>query len=275
MQCANLRTTRLGAPTELLAAAFVGANSNMVIPRHLKKVPIKEALIDIRVKLPPEIDHTVFAPIKDKIAREYPKSAEHREEQVHIEIKSGQLVTPGSKGRTLGYIARSSDDKQVAQFRINGFTFSRLQPYETWERLRDEARRLWEFYLDEVLPERVTRVAVRYINHMSIPLPIEDFGDYMTGPPPVPQALPQGVSSFLTRVVIHEPSFDGVAIITQVLEAMVKPNWAPIILDIDAFKVGEFDAKGPDIWETLEQLRLFKNRIFFESITEKTVSLFE
>jgi uncharacterized protein (TIGR04255 family) len=45
-------------------------------------------------------------------------------------------------------------------------------------------------------------------------------------------------------------------------------------LDIDVFKqrdvIGEEDA-----WQTLEALRDFKNKIFFESITEKAKELFK
>ncbi len=247
----------------------------MILARHLNKAPITEALIDIQVVSPPDVDYTKLAPIVDRLARNYPKSDEQKSATLEIHVKSGELLTPMTKGRILGYILRSADDKQVAQFRVNGFTFSRLRPYETWEQLRDEARRLWELYLDIATPQRVTRVAVRYINDLSIPLPVEDFGDYITAPPPLPETLPQGVSSFLTRVVIREPSLGADAIITQALDAIVKPDFAPIILDIDAFKVAEFTPRGADVWGTLEQLCVFKNKIFFESITEKAVELYQ
>lgn len=247
----------------------------MILARHLKKAPITEALIDIQVVFPPDVDYTNLTPIKDRLAKDYPKSKEQKSANLEIHVKSGELLTPTTKGRILGYILRSADDKQVAQFRVNGFTFSRLRPYETWEQLRDEARRLWELYLDIATPQRVTRVAVRYINDLNIPLPVEDFGDYITAPPPLPETLPQGVSSFLTRVVIREPSLGADAIITQALDAIVKPDFAPIILDIDAFKVAEFTPKSADVWDTLEQLRVLKNKIFFESITEKAVELYQ
>lgn len=247
----------------------------MIAPRHLSNAPITEALIDIQVKLPPGVDHTNFASVRDEISKEYPKSTERLAQEFEIAFKSGKVAVPSSKRRTLGYILRSADEKQVVQFRVDGFTFSRLRPYETWEQLRDEARRLWQLYVKVASSGSITRVALRYINHVNVPLPIEDFGDYMTAPPPLPEALPQGLTSFLTRVVIHEPSLDAVAVITQGLETIVKPDSVPIILDIDAFKVAEFDLQSTEAWDILEQLRVFKNKIFFESITEKTVGLFQ
>ena len=157
---------------------------------------------------------------------------------------------------------------------MDGFTFSRLTLYETWELFRDEAYRLWEKYKEITAPV-ITRVALRYINKMEIPLPIKDFSDYLTAAPNVPEGLPQGVSSFLTRVVIHEPSIDAAAIITQALDQIVNLNVFPIILDIDVFKQRSEGINEEDAWDILEKLRHFKNEIFFKSITEKAKELFQ
>ena len=148
-----------------------------------------------------------------------------------------------------------------------------LKPYETWERFRDEARRLWGKYREVTSPE-ITRVALRYINKMEFPLPVKDFGNYLAAPPTVPAGLSQGVSSFLTRVVIHEPEIGAAGIITQALEQIINPNVLTIILDIDVFKQKSEGITEEEAWQTLEKLRHFKNKIFFESITEKARELF-
>jgi uncharacterized protein (TIGR04255 family) len=120
-------------------------------------------------------------------------------------------------------------------------------------------------------------VGLRYINKFDIPLfpqALRDFNEYLTAAPIVPEGLPQGVNSFLTRVVIHDPEIDAAAIITQAFEQIIDPKFIPIILDIDAFKqkdrIGEEEA-----WQALEELRHFKNKIFFSSITEKAKELFK
>ena len=121
----------------------------------------------------------------------------------------------------------------------------------------------------------MSRLALRYINRLNIPLPIEDFSLYLTSPPVIPPDLPQEVSSFLTRVVLHESTVSLAANITQALEQGLDPNSVTVILDIDAYKTGEFDPHGAEIAEVLEALHHFKNRVFFSSLTEAALRLYE
>lgn len=108
---------------------------------------------------------------------------------------------------------------------------------------------------------------------INIPLPIADFRDYLTAAPVVPTELPQSVDSFLSRIVITEPKIDAAAIITQVFEQIVDPKLMPLFLDIDVSKQKEsFDEE--EIWSTFEKMRVFKNAIFFSSITDRMKELF-
>lgn len=240
----------------------------------LKNAPIKEALVDIRVKLPANLEVNKIESIHNLISDSYP------EKQIQKKLEAQLKVTEKEPFKTsdvkiYGYRFLSSDKKQIIQARVNGFTLSKLKPYIKWEQLRDEARRLWKLYFNITSPELITRVALRYINNLNIPMPIKDFGDYLTAPPLVPQELPQGVSSFLTRVVISEPSIGATAIITHALEPSANPKVLPIILDIDVFRNVERGMEEKDIWKTIEQLHIFKNKIFFNSITEKLKEIYK
>lgn len=240
----------------------------------LSKAPIAEALIDIRVKVRDDLKTEQFDSIYNSISREYPVKKTRSKFESKLEFKKGESPLSAATETIDGYIFTSDDQKQIFQARLDGFTFNRLKPYETWERFRDEARKLWGKYKELTSPE-IIRVALRYINKMEFPLPIKDFNDYLTAPPTVPAVLPQGVNSFLTRIVIHEPVIDAGGIITQALEQIVNPNMLPIILDIDVFKQKSEGIKEEEAWQTLEKLRHFKNKIFFESITEKARRLFQ
>ena len=138
--------------------------------------------------------------------------------------------------------------------------------------MRDEAYRLWQLYVDVASPELITKAALRYINHLKVPLPIMGFAEYLVAPPIVPGQLPHIVTSFLTRVIIVDSAIGAAANITQALDFISDGN---IILDIDVYKQAEFSVEGNDAWEMLEKLRDFKNRIFFESVTERTLRLCE
>lgn len=242
----------------------------------LKNAPITEALIDIRIKIKDSFDVKLFESLHKEISNQYPEKKERHKWEGKFEFKKGEGPISTGTQTIDGYIFTSKDGKQVFQARIDGFTFNRLRPYDKWETFRDEAFMLWKLYSNLVSPE-IIRVAVRYINKFDIPLfpqPMQDFNEYLTAAPIVPKELPQGVSSFLTRVVINDPEKDAAAIITQAFEQIVDPKFIPIILDIDAFKQKEVIAEE-DAWQTLEALRHFKNRIFFASITEKTRRLFQ
>jgi len=245
-------------------------------PRHLSNAPITEALIDIRVKLPTELGVETLNSIHNSIVTKYPKRRERKQWKGRIELKEGEIPKQlGAFKGIDGYLFTSEDDKQTVQVRLDGFTFNRLNPYGTWEELRDEARRLWDLYARIATPELITRVAVRYINQLDIPLPIKDFSEYLVAPPTVPENLPQGVNSFLTRVVFHDPVIKVVGIIHQALESLSRKDVAPIILDIDVFRQATIGINKEDVWELLEKMHDFKNKIFFESVTEKTLRLFE
>ncbi|HLE80105.1 MAG TPA: TIGR04255 family protein [Dehalococcoidia bacterium] len=243
--------------------------------RHLKRAPITEALIDFRVNVPKEFSPALVSDLKEHLRDRYPKVEERRLAESAIQIAPGRLATSTRELGFRGLIFKSADELDIAQFRIDGFTYNRLKPYTSWEQVFPEASRLWELYGEKLAPEYVSRLALRYINHLSIPLPIKDFSQYLTSPPVVPDDLPQAISSFLTRVVLQDPGSDLAANLTQALEPGLDANSVTIILDIDAYKLGEFDPRGPEIVRVLEALHGFKNTIFFGSLTEATLRLYE
>ncbi len=242
----------------------------------LKNAPITEALIDIRIKIKEDFDVELLSSLHDAIPGQYPEKKTRHKWEAHGELKKGEAPISSGTETVDGFIFSSTDKKQIFQARIDGFTFNRLKPYDRWETFRDEAFRLWQLYRDLVSPE-IVRVALRFINKIDIPLfpqPLRDFNEYLTAAPIVPEALPQGVSSFLTRVVIHDPETDAAAIITQAFEQIVDPKFLPIILDIDVFRQKELIGEE-EVWHMLEKLRHFKNKVFFASITEKAKELFQ
>lgn len=239
----------------------------------LAKAPITEALIDIRIRVRDDLKIDQLYSICESISKEYPNKKERYQLEEKLEFKKGETPISTAAEIVDGYLFISADEKQIFQARLDGFTFNRLKPYETWERFRDEAYRLWHKYKEVTSPE-IIRVALRYINKMELPLPITDFSDYLTAAPIVPAGLPQGVTSFLSRVFIHEPEISATGIITQAFERIINPDIIPIILDIDVFKEKPEGMSEEEAWQIFEKLRNFKNKIFFKSITEKAKELF-
>jgi len=244
----------------------------MIAHKHLPNAPIKEALIDIKVALPEGIDTTDLEPIHNLISADYPTKDVMQTGEFGVHLSEDGPVTTTLGHGAIGHRYTSADGIQIAQFRTNGFTFSRLEPYQTWDSMKDEAYRLWKIYYDVASPSVITRIAARYINILNIPLG-EELKKYLVAPPVLPEELPQTIMSYLSRIVTSDPEIDAMSVITQSFE-VAKENIAPVVLDIDTFINKQFDPNTENYWQCLESLREYKNRIFFESITKEAMELF-
>ena len=172
--------------------------------RHLSNAPIAEALIDLKIK--PQLGDEVLPTlesIKDDIGDLYPICGPFKSIGGEFHIKEGAPKLTSSDVVIEGYIFKTKDEKQLAQFRKNGFTFNKLYPYTCWEDILEEALRLWKIYLEKASPETVTRIAVRYINKMELPLPALDFSEYLIEPPKIADGIPNKTNSYYSKIVIY------------------------------------------------------------------------
>lgn len=248
----------------------------MLRVRHLRNAPITEAIIDFRVKARASFRAEEFAALKPRLADRFPKPDERQGVEATFRIVAGRGQPPTIQDLGLqGYFFKTSDEKSIAQFRTDGFTFNRLRPYTSWEEIFPLAMELWELYRDVANPEAVTRLAVRYINHIPLPPTLSDFAQYLRAAPVIPPELPQHVSRFLTRVTIHDPTQKLAAHVAQALETNTATRTITVILDIDAYKEVDSDPTDAAIEATFEGLRAFKNQIFFSSLTDEALRMFE
>lgn len=244
--------------------------------RHLKKAPISEAVIDLRVALTTVADVNEIARYVRVNEPAYSRKKDLWLYEGRLEFKPDEDPITSQRKEHRGLRFETEDEKYVVQFRRDGFTFSRLAPYTNWETVFAEARRLWGRYVEVMSPEAVTRVAVRFINRLSLPLPLS-LQEYLMCAPTVPDDVPGVASGFVTQItLLHEET--GISMrITQKSEKSLEPGKTAILLDNDVFKVDE-DGFGTDIDTlagTFEQMRDLKNTIFFNSITEKTAEIYE
>ncbi|MBE0461827.1 MAG: TIGR04255 family protein, partial [Candidatus Aminicenantes bacterium] len=117
----------------------------------LRNAPITEALVDIRVKAPPQADVKTVDSMHELIKSRYPKKQEQRMSEIKIELKPGEELAK-QLTKINGFRYLSSDEKEIVQARMDGFTFNKLFPYTKWEDLRNEAHRLWLIYREKACP---------------------------------------------------------------------------------------------------------------------------
>ena len=240
-----------------------------------RNAPITEALLDIRVVLPEDVTLAKLETFQGLVKERFPEKQERISFTADFKLSREGFETSPTSGGPDGYLFQSSVEKKIVQARLDGFTFNKLKPYENWEVFSSEARELWDLYFQLTSPIKITRIALRYINKIEIPLPMKDFKEYILTIPEIAPKLPQGLSNFFMRLEIPHPAIETTALITQTMEALTDDQRLPLIFDIDVFQNRTYSDNKTEIWEEFEKLRLVKNDIFFDSITEKTKELFK
>ena len=107
------------------------------------------------------------------------------------------------------------------------------------------------------------------INKIPLKTPFEP-SNYFTTLPVLSKELKYDTVNLFSQMLISNNEINSFANITEAIEVITQ-DLVHFILDIDVFKTGDY--KEGEIWKHFENLRNFKNEIFFNSITPITLKL--
>ena len=237
--------------------------------------PVTEALLDIQVELPSDADISTLERFQQKIIDSYPHRTERNTWQGGMEIKEGKASLLNPTSGIDGFMFKSITEDKLIQVTLHGFTFNKLKPYTHWDEFIDEARDHWNHFLDIAKPNKITRIGLRYINRIVIPSTQDDLKEYILTGPELSPNLKFPLAGFFLRMVVTNPEIDAMAIITETIdESNETPNVIPLIFDIDIIKENLSLDAHDDFWRYAEDMRNFKNSIFFNSFTDRGKELF-
>jgi uncharacterized protein (TIGR04255 family) len=238
-----------------------------------RRPPITEAVVEVRLADPIEIDQV--EKIKDRLAEDYPVSPQLMQNVSFTAGPDGQNHTEVEFG---GYRLSSLDATNVAIIGQLHITASRLAPYTSWEEFTGQARRNWATWRKVAGWHQVARIGVRYINRIDVPNPDEKpvpIDDYLAFRPVFPEFEDwQGVETF---------AINGSALIANspfkvILNAGSTPSplvrTLSFLLDIDISQEGNLPRNDDALWTLIDEVRIYKNRIFEASITDLSRELF-
>lgn len=236
--------------------------------------PIREAIFDIRIdNLGKSNNISDLEELHSLISDVYPDKKKQISFVGKIEIKNNVQINNETNQEIKGFVFLNSKSNCQVQYRLDGFTFNMLSPYSEWKEFSEEAFRLWSIYEKELQPNNIVRIALRYINRIEIPLPMEKFQDYILNIPPIPKNLPKSFRNFFMQIDVP-CDIDGTnVVLTETIEQATKDK-LPFILDIDAYKVGKINKDIKTLQFEFDKLRDLKNSTFESSITKKTRNLF-
>ncbi len=243
--------------------------------RIYSKAPITEAIIDLRVA--PRAGVSLDLLLRSSTEHEslFPRIDPIFEATGKLQVQPGISASASAQQTQTGFRAISSDGKVVCQRQFSGFTLSRLTPYESWEPFRDLARELWDSYRTVVGCEGVTRIAVRYVNRIDIPMSSVDLKNYFRTSPEISPDLPQTMEGFFMQIRLPQSDLASTAILNQTIVPSEKAGCTSVVLDIDLFQDHALPNDESELWKCFEALHDRKNEIFEACITDAARELFD
>jgi uncharacterized protein (TIGR04255 family) len=243
--------------------------------RILTHNSIIEALLDFQVISPANANIYSFESIFEGIKNNYPIKQLTSKHQAKFVMNGSDKPDLETRSDINGFMFKSADGGHIFQARRDGFTINYVKSYADWESFLAEAKKMWKLYFSTISPTKIQRIGLRYINKINIPAPIDNLKDYILTYPEIAEELPQGMEEFFSRIVI--PSENGLdhAIITMTfdLPSCSDKNLA-LVFDIDVFRLIEINADNDKvIYDTVDSIKEFANKIFFGSLTEKALGL--
>lgn len=247
---------------------------NQPIPNN----PIIEAVVDIDCDLPPKLDlQTLRESAGDALRDRYPNFRQQLI-QKHLFLKKSDAPAEIQVNQGPGAMQfLTEDERQLVQFRPNGFSFNRLAPYGSLDDYLPEIESAWHSFLVLAQPVVIRKIGIRMINRIMLPMGGGglNFGDFLTVTPRLPDTgSPLGFLGFLDQQMALDAKTGNRANIIKTTGSP-QADKLPLILDTDVFFTCEIP---PTDWrvirERLDSLRSLKNRIFRSSLTPQCLSLF-
>ncbi len=236
---------------------------------NLDRSPIVEAILYFQTRTTIQWGTHELSDAIKKHLPDYPNI----EIEKNLEIGYSQSLTdpetpfPTSKRVLMGLRFQANDQPNFALFRPDSFTFSRLKPYQKWETFASEALRLWDIYCELAKPIEIQRLGVRFINQ--IPLKgIDELAQILKEAPTTVGELPLKSFFYQSSLAVDRDKLEIGIIKTMSPETGVTDSDASFYLDIDVYTVESISTERDDLITLLPKLRYYKNKVFFDLLTE-------
>jgi uncharacterized protein (TIGR04255 family) len=245
----------------------------------LGSAPIIEAVVDIDCDMPPNPDiDALDAAAMGALADRYPISRQRLlSEHVISGGETGSLAVTSRQGlHALQYLA--ADEKQIIQWRPNGFSFNRLAPYGSLDDYLPEIERNWKVFVDLAKPVICRTARLRYINRLLLPLNDGrvDLEAYLTVTPRLADEGRFVVGGFFSQQSMRDTVTASQVNVVLAAQPQAADDKLPILFDIEVFQTISCE---PDDWPTLsgkiQELRVLKNVVFRQSLTDQCLTLFQ
>jgi uncharacterized protein (TIGR04255 family) len=242
-------------------------------PMAYARAPITEAVIELRfaTTFPQTTVEDAGRRLRDDYFYLDPESI------VQIKFEpAAQKAEPSAKWS--GVRLSSLERVDSVFFRQNTFICSRLAPYTGWGDFFARTVRAWEVWRKSAGHTPLSRIGVRYINRIDIPVEnvtLVRLEDYLNVFPKSPADLGAPLSAYAMQVTRPLNADDCVLTLTTATVAPPLIGFVSLVLDLDVFREANLPQRDDDMWDILTRMRGHKNRIFESCITDRARALFD
>jgi uncharacterized protein (TIGR04255 family) len=238
-----------------------------VMPTY-KNAPIVEALIQLQFEeglSDRDIERTAT-----RASAFYHSNEELQDFNVQVKVGHGSAI-PSVIGEKKWRKLNSKDGADVLVVYKNHLTVGRLAPYEGWEKFFARFQRDNDIVHKAIGYKKVSRIGVRFINRIDIPLVQgnkTDISEYLNVFPHTPHIAPAKMRGIHTRFEYIEDSVGAIVIVTVAAVDPVLINHESYLLDIDIVKMHDISANRKEVVEQVASLREIKNSMFETLVTD-------
>lgn len=242
---------------------------------NLKNAPITEAAIEFRYQNRIEEFQTLEA-VHSVFENDFPEKKIIHHGKVDFAFRKDKPAA--SQAEDLGpevIIFYSTDKKKIIQLKRDSFSFTWVGKYSKWEEFSSKALELWNEANKILKINALIRIGSRFINNLNIPQKLE-LKEIIVNSPTPPKGTNYEMAGFLNQMTLYDDNNSVSAIVYLGLDRnrTQEPN-LPVIFDIDVFSLDVISNDTTKINENLNKLRVFKNSIFFNSLTPKGLELYQ
>lgn len=244
-----------------------------MVEENYNNAPITEAVIEIKFSDP--IEQAVIDKVSDRLAREYPQDQKIRTVKFQVSQDSGEAPSAAVEQSALGHRRASVDMAELLVLTASAFVLSQLAPYQGWEAFHRRFTRDWKTWKRVVGFREISRIGVRYINRIDIPIsgPTVEFEDYLNIYAKIPEILGP-VDGYAVQAILAVPDINCRIRLNSAVVPSPILNHMSILFDQDISKDADPPQSDADIKGLLNKIRVKKNEIFEACITDRARQLF-
>lgn len=245
-------------------------------PMLYKHPPITEAVIGISFSSP--IKQTDISSVNKKFHIHYPHHQPVSNFDVAVELSNNQVNKPTTNinKKEDGHRLSTADMTQLLVLWPSSFSLSQLAPYPGWDDFLARFVRDWSVWKRTVGFQTISRVGVRYINRIDIPVTdsIAKYEEFLNVYPKLPDSL-DPILGYAVQVASELKDIDCLLKINSAVVPSPILDHVSFVIDLDISKETDPPQSDNDIYDLLNKIRVQKNAVFETCISSRARELFQ